>query len=124
LDVIAGTPLSLLQANTPYLLDALRAGAPGTMSIASIWLPDLVGDVIAKEKAHDADAERLHACLCAMEMVERAVHPAGLKRLLAKRGIPILPLTRTAHAPLSLEACRALDYCAASWFDPNGELRL
>ena len=124
LDVIAGTPLSLLQANTPYLLDALRAGAPGTMSIASIWLPDLVEAVIAKEKAHDPGVERLHAHLCGMEMVERAVHPMGLKYLLGKRQVPVLPLTRAAHAPLSSEACRALDYCAASWFDPNGELKL
>ncbi|MBE0699104.1 MAG: dihydrodipicolinate synthase family protein, partial [Anaerolineaceae bacterium] len=32
IEVTRGTPLAYLQANTPYLLEATRLGAPGTMS--------------------------------------------------------------------------------------------
>ena len=91
-----GTPLALLQANTPYLLDATRAGTPGTMSIAAAWLPDLVAAVIEAGCAGDPDAERLQAELCAMEMVQRVVHPQGTKYLLGKRGVPITPASRTS----------------------------
>jgi 4-hydroxy-tetrahydrodipicolinate synthase len=116
------TPLALLQANTPYLLDATRAGAPGTMSIAAAWLPDLVAAVIAAGYAGDADAERLQAELCALEMVQRVVHPQGTKYLLGKRGVPITPASRHPRSPLTSNVVRALDYCAAIWFDGAGEL--
>jgi 4-hydroxy-tetrahydrodipicolinate synthase len=118
---VAGTPLVLLQANTPYLLQAVQAGAPGTMSIATNWVPELVAAVVAKGRAGDPDAARLHQHLCVMEMVERAVHPLGVKYLLAKRGLPIITNARNA-SPLPAEVYAALDACAAAWFDKNGEL--
>jgi 4-hydroxy-tetrahydrodipicolinate synthase len=67
--VTQGTPLALLQANTPYLLDATRAGVPGTMSIAATWLPDLVAAVITRARADDPTAERLQGELCIMAMI-------------------------------------------------------
>ncbi|MEN9937842.1 MAG: hypothetical protein RLZZ387_4421 [Chloroflexota bacterium] len=121
LDVTHDTPLALLQANTPYLLEAVRAGAPGTMSIASIWLPDLVAAVV--ERASSAGAEELHAALCAMELAQRAVHPQGSKYLLGKRGVPISPRTRRAQPPLSAEERYALDAAARVWLLPDGGLR-
>ncbi len=124
LSVIAGTSLALLQANTSYLRDAIVAGTPGTMSIATNWLPDLVSAVIEKEKAGDVDAGRLQAKLCSMDLVERAVRPVGIKYLLRKRGLPIIPNTRrTPAAPCPLEMLRALDECAGMWFTANGELQ-
>ncbi len=89
LEATRGTPLAILQANTPYMLDAVRAGTPGSMTIAAIWLPELVAAVIEKAQAGDPDAERLHAQLCAMKLAQRAVHPGGSKYLLAKRGLPV-----------------------------------
>ena len=118
-----GTPLALLQANTPYMLDAVRAGTPGSMTIAAIWLPDLVAAVIEKAQTGDPDAERLHAQLCAMKLAQRAVHPGGSKYLLAKRGLPLTSRGR-AYPALSPETLLALDYAAQTWFDTNGELRL
>ena len=59
LEATRGTPLAILQANTPYMLDAVRAGTPGSMTIAAIWLPELVAAVIEKAQAGDPDAERL-----------------------------------------------------------------
>jgi 4-hydroxy-tetrahydrodipicolinate synthase len=118
-----GTPLALLQANTPYMLDAVRSGAPGSMSIAAIWLPELVAAVIEKAQAGDPDAGRLHAQLCAMELAQRAVHPGGSKYLLAKRGLPLTSRGR-AYPALAPETLCALDFAAQAWFEANGELRL
>jgi 4-hydroxy-tetrahydrodipicolinate synthase len=122
LAALRGTPLALLQANTPYLLEAVRAGAPGTMSIAATWLPDLTAAVITAARAGDPAAEALQARLCALELAQRAVHPLGTKYLLAKRGLPVAPYGR-AHPPLSGEVLRALDLAAQSWFDDHGELK-
>lgn len=123
LQAAAGTPLALLQANTPYLLDAVRAGCPGTMSIASIWLPDLVAGVISAASGGRPQAEQKHAQLCAMEMVQRVVHPAGTKYLLAKRGLPVSVRSRAVSTPLPAEVLRALDACACLWFDDSGGLQ-
>lgn len=117
------TPLALLQANTPYLLEAIRAGAPGTMGIAAIWLPDLVAAVVDKARAGDPDAERLHAHLCALELAQRVVHPQGSKYLLGKRGVPISTRSRHPKSPLTPEVLYALDRCALLWFDAAGQLR-
>jgi 4-hydroxy-tetrahydrodipicolinate synthase len=123
LSVTAGTPLAILPANTSYLLEAITSGAPGAMSIAANWLPDLVGTVIAKGKTEDPDAERLHAHLCMMELVERAVRPVGIKHLLRQRGIPIVANTRrTDYTPCSPEVLYALECCTKMWFTTDGEL--
>ncbi len=120
----AGTPLALLQANTPYLLEAVRAGAPGTMSIAAIWLPELVHAVIEAGRAGHPDADRLHARLCALELAQRVGHPHGSKYLLSKRGLPITPRSRQPVSPLTPEVRYALDCCASLWFDTAGNLNV
>jgi 4-hydroxy-tetrahydrodipicolinate synthase len=122
LGVTRDTPLALLQANTPYLLESVQAGARGTMSTAAVWLPDLVAAVVKAGIAADADAERLQGLLCAMHLVERLAHPQGTKYLLQKRGLPIAPLSRYERSPLTPEVLRALDYCARRWFDDEGNL--
>lgn len=119
----AGTPLAVLQANTPIMLAAARAGAPGSMTIAAIWVPELVAAVIARAAQQDPHAERLHAHLCALKLAQRSVHPIGSKYLLRKRGLPIAPRGR-AHPPLRAETLTALDYAAQAWFHSDGSLRI
>jgi 4-hydroxy-tetrahydrodipicolinate synthase len=116
------TPLSLLQACSAYLLESVRAGGLGSMCIAAIHLPDLVGAVIEKARGGDPDAERLQAAHCAMHLAQRAAHPHGAKYLLAKRGLPISDRCRRQNAFLNAETRRALEYAACDWFDPSGEL--
>lgn len=116
LEVTRGTPLALLQANTPYLLNAVRAGSPGTMSIVTIWLPDLVAAVIRAAQCGDPAADALHARLCAFELAQRAVHPAGSKYLLGKRGLPVSARMRSMPQPLPAEVLHALDAAAAFFF--------
>ncbi len=122
LDALRGTPLALMQANTPYMLAALRAGAPGSMTIAAIWLPDLVAEVIEKARAGEPAVEGLHASLCAMKLAQRQVHPVGSKYLLNRRGVPIGMSSRAA-SPLRPETVVALDYAARAWLDEGGNLR-
>ena len=123
LDALSDTPLTLLQSNTPYLLAALRSGTPGTMSIATIWLPDMVAAIIRKVCSGDSTADALHARLCAMELAQRAIHPLGTKALLSKRGLPIAPLGRV-HPEISEEILCAIDYASGEWFTQHGELKI
>jgi 4-hydroxy-tetrahydrodipicolinate synthase len=114
--VCAGTELAYLQANTPYLLDSLGWGAPGTMSIAAAFAPDITVGVIELFRKDDPQMNRAHDVLCAMDLAERVVHPVGLKYLLSKRGLPISTASRAVRDPLSPEVMRSLDSCARVWF--------
>lgn len=126
-EALRSTPLSLLQANVSYLIEATRAGAPGTMSVASIIAPELVAEVIiAAQSALPEQARRaeaLHARLCAMHLAQRQVHPHGSKYLLSKRGVPIAIHARQQPSPLSAEVLAALDHAARHWFTESGALR-
>jgi len=115
------TPLALLQANVPYLVDALQAGAEGSMNIVANWLPDLTTEVAKKSLAHAPQTRELHDTLCAMEMVQRSVHPTGVKYLMAKRGVPIKPLTRYKRK-LTSEEAYSLDATARLYFETDGSL--
>ena len=112
----AETPLAVLQANTPYMLEAVRLGSPGSMTIAAIWLPDLVAEVIQKAQAGDPQVERLHAHLCALKLAQRSVHPLGSKYLLGKRGVPLAAYGRGSQKTLRPETIVALDYASREWF--------
>jgi hypothetical protein len=93
------------------------------MSIAAIWLPDLVAAVIKKAQCGDPNAAVLHARLCAMELAQRPIHPLGAKALLRKRGLPINPRGR-AHPALTAEELNAIECAAREWFDEHGELKV
>lgn len=118
-----GTSLSVLQACNAYLLDSVRAGGLGSMSIAAVHLPDLLRDVIAKGLSGDPDADRLQRLLSAIHLAQRCCHPQGTKYLLGKRGLPITARCRDEHKALSAEARAALDQAAEVWFTPDGTLR-
>ena len=124
LNVIQSTPLALLQANIPYLLESVKAGAPGSMNVASIWMPDLVAKVIELGHAGDPAAERLQNILCAMEMAQRTVQLRGIKYLLSKRGFPIKMHVRKEQPPLSAEEIYGLDCAAEGWFREDGSLAI
>lgn len=124
LSVTRDTPFSLLQANTPYLLRSVQAGALGTMSIAAAWIPDLVAAVIDHGQNSDAQAERLQDMLCAMDLAQRVAHPQGTKHLLSRRGVSISSRSRNAQSSLTPEVAYALDRAAAGWFQADGSLTI
>ena len=124
LDATCHTPLAMLQANIPYLLEAVKAGATGSMNVVANWLPELTQAVIEKGSAGDEIAEQLQRELAEMEMVQRAVHPpSGVKYLLKKRGLPIEPRTRMDHT-VNREEMQSLDLCAEKWFNEDGNLKM
>ncbi len=122
LKVTSNTSLSLLQANIPFMLEAIKAGAPGSMNIAANWLPDLVVKV-AKGNPDNVEIQELNKVLCSMEMVQRSINAIGIKYLLSKRGVTIRPLTRHNHT-LSSEARYSLDQMASLWFREDGNLKI
>ncbi len=123
IDITKDTPLALLQANVPYMLEAVKLGAPGSMNIAANWIPDLEIEVLKKGMQNDPSADEFNGILCGMEMAQRSVHPMGVKYLISKRGIPIKPLTRYPRV-LSPEEKYSLDQASKYWFDKDGALRI
>lgn len=117
------TQLASLQANVPYLLESIKAGAPGSMNVVANWLPDLTIEVANRGLANDPTAEELNSVLCAMELAQRSIHPTGVKYLMSKRGLPIKPLTRYAKK-LSKEEAQSLDTVSKMWFEPDGSLKV
>lgn len=121
--ITTDTPLALLQANIPYMLESVKLGAPGSMNIAANWIPDLEIEVLKRGLQGDSYADDLNGILCAMEMAQRSVHPMGVKYLISKRGIPIKTLSRYPRV-FSLEEKYSLDQASKIWFDNNGELKI
>ncbi len=120
--ILNNTPLCLLQANVPHILDAARVGVPGSMNVASIIVPDLVEAVIAGGQRDDGSVEKLHRLLCQIHLAQRTVHPSGSKYLLSRRGLFIGAQVRQPDARLTVEERVGLDYASAGWFDADGEL--
>jgi len=95
-----GTPLAVLQANTPYLLAARRLGCPGSMCISANVAPELVHTVLT---APEDEAIEPHRRLCAIDAILRLNHPTIVKFFLAERGVPIGLTNRKPTKPLSGE---------------------
>ena len=96
----AGTPMAVLQANTPYMREALRLGCTGSMCISANVGPDLARDALSRPGPEGAAA---HRRLCVVDALMRLNHPAAGKFLLAERGLPLGLTTRKKTPPLTEE---------------------
>lgn len=123
IEATKGTHLDYLQANIPYLVYSIRAGAPGSMNVVANWLPDLTIEVAKRAEENDPSVERLNSILCAMELAQRSFHPSGVKYLMRKRGLPIKPLTRYSRK-LTKEEAHSIDTISKMWFEEDGSLRV
>lgn len=123
LELTRHTSLAFLQANIPYLLEAMRAGAQGSMNVVANWLPDLTIEVVKRGMKNDPIAEKLNSVLCAMELAQRSFHPSGVKYLMSKRGLPIQSLTRYSRK-LTKEEAHSIDTISKMWFEEDGSLRI
>ncbi len=123
INVTKHTALAVLQANIPILVSSMTSGASGSMNVVSNWVPDLAVEVMKKGLTDHPDVPYLHSVLCAMDMLQRSIHPAGVKFLMQKRGLPIAPLTRYNHTLTSEEAL-GLEAIFKLWFDSKGALKL
>ncbi|HEY9076632.1 MAG TPA: dihydrodipicolinate synthase family protein [Anaerolineaceae bacterium] len=99
------TPLVLLQANTPYLLDAIRLGATGIMGLSVNVVPEFTAYAVdhALEEDYSEKTCTAHAVACEIDLMIRALHPAISKYMLLLRGLPIDPRCRSNPTPLSAE---------------------
>ena len=122
--ITRNTPFALLQANAPFLLEASRAGVPGSMNIASIWLTDIAATIIRLAQDQDPLASSLHQKFCTLEMIQRCAHPVSSKYLLAKRGLPIATYARCGETGFSPEVRASLDYIMANYLTSDGRLIL
>ncbi len=122
--VTRNTPFALLQANAPFLLRACRAGVPGSMNIASIWLTDMAAAIIRMVHEHDPLAESLHQKFCTLEMIQRCAHPVSSKYLLAKRGVAISTHSRCGTTGFTEEVRTSLDYITRNYITAEGNLIL
>lgn len=99
-----GTPLAVLQANTPYLLEAVRIGTPGMMGLSVNIVPEAVAGAITYARAGNMErARHLHALACEVDLILRAAHPPISKYMLSLRGLPIATRSRSRADPLSPE---------------------
>ena len=95
------------QANTPFLLDALKLGVRGIMAITSTVAPALLLRFWQGFQAGE-DVRPLHRELVILDAMLGLGYPATAKYLLAQQGLPISTRTRS---PVSLSPAtqRALD---------------
>lgn len=123
ISICEGYSMSIMQANVPYLLEALEAGCTGSMNVVSNWLPDLTADTYNAFKDGNIDlAVQLHQLLCTFEMMQRSIHPSGVKYLMSLRGLPITERTRRAKK-LTAEERKSLDIFATHWLNQDGALK-
>lgn len=111
---IAGE-MVVYQANTPYLLDAVDAGARGCMAITSTCFPDLVLDLWrALDQGDNNLAMSLHQHLVVLDCLLVRAYPKTAKYIMRKRGLPIELHTRWP-VDLNAEYSKAIDV----WMQPG-----
>jgi len=119
---LSGSPLAILQANIPFLLDAQDLGCHGSMNVAANWLPDLAVQIYEKYCSGEKDHARLlHEILCTLELAQRSIHPSGVKYLMAQRGLNMRCKSRSARQ-ITSEEKRAIETLAKHWFLTDGSL--
>ncbi len=114
--LIAAAQINIYQANTPFLLESIRLGVAGAMTITSTICTGLnvaLWDTAAQTP--DA-ADELHTKLVFLDSLLRFGYPATAKYLLNRMGLPFGATCRTSVA-LHPEACKALDIWLRKEYD-------
>jgi dihydrodipicolinate synthase/N-acetylneuraminate lyase len=99
-----GLGLDVFVGSEPLIPAAAAAGARGSVSGLASALPELVAAVVADPTPEGG--ERLAAARKALSVAPTA---AGLKRVLARRGVPVSGDMRAPLRPLTAEEERAID---------------
>ena len=99
-----GLGLDVFVGSEPLIPRAMAAGAKGTVSGMASALPELVAAVVAEPSPEGG--ERLAAARKALSAAPTA---AGLKRVLARRGVPVSGDMRAPLRPLTAEEVRTVD---------------
>lgn len=100
IDAIRGTLLHFYNANTPTLLDSLRAGGHGYSGIGANYFPELYVRLLKFVHDTPVQADALQQVLTGMDAALHRKYPAAAKAVLGMRGLPIRPLCRSMNAVL------------------------
>ena len=105
---VKGTQLSILQANTPLLVDACRAGASGIMGICINIVPGLAAELYRRLCAGES-TEKPHQLMCIVEALLRLKYPASGKIMLSALGFPVRESCRAQSTPISSESRKLIE---------------
>ncbi|WFB55754.1 dihydrodipicolinate synthase family protein [Paenibacillus sp. BR1-192] len=106
---IQAAPDSIVyQANTPFMLEAIRQGAKGMMAVVSAAGGRTVADFWKAASHGSSNAERLHREIVYLDALLRFGYPSSAKMLAALQGIP-MGLSVRSGGFASLEAKKALE---------------
>lgn len=105
LKAIAGTPLSLYNANTATALSSLEFGAKGISPVGANLYPELYSFLANefKEKGATLQLVQLNEQLDIMDTVVDLCYPFSAKLFLQKRGLPITTHCRIPYGNVSVE---------------------
>jgi len=87
-EVSRDSPLAVLQASCPLLLDAMAVGTPGLMGPVATVVPDLVVRVIRRLRAGQ-DVTRDHQVLCLVNLLITHGYWPAMKRILGLQGLSL-----------------------------------
>lgn len=87
---VAGTPLKFYNANTPTLLDSLKAGGDGYCGVGTNFFPEIYAELCRSFSSDPEKAQRLQDFLVATEKWGgNDSYPKNAKIFLAQKGLPI-----------------------------------
>ena len=125
LDLIKGNRIEFYDAHTPNTMNALQHGAKGMSAIAGNFYPEIF--VWMCNHANDPKLQKevawLQAELTKADSIISASYPMSSKYFLHKRGLNILPVSRTSPSPLTDQQMQTLDGVHATfmgWCDRLG----
>lgn len=109
----AASDTVVYQANIPFLVESLDAGARGIMAVTSTCYAELLIDLWHNRGGDGQEAQRLHRELVTLDALLRFSYPAAAKYVAARRGVPMSHVTRWP-GDLTRETAKALDIWLAS----------
>lgn len=110
LDITAGSPLTICNANAAIAWPAIQAGARGFCGVFSNFAPDLYQWLISHGDRHPETAARVATALSLGSLCERFGYPALAKRYHRRLGTFASERTRAPGPDFRLdEACWAAD---------------
>jgi len=109
LEIIAGSPLQLFNANTETLLESLQAGVDGFCGIGANYQPELYAWLCKNYEAEPKLAAELHRFLDGtVVLTEDSTYPASAKNYLQQRGLAIGGFSRKMPAGVTAEGSARL----------------
>jgi len=100
--------MSILQANTPFMVEAQRVGASGMMGIAVNVIPGLVAEIY-RDLCEGKSAEHQHQLMCLTDSLLRLCYPVSGKIMLSMLGFAINESTRMNNNPVSNESRKLIE---------------